>query len=132
MWKICYTGAHIKTKSCKLCIFDPYSFRVICPWNLPSFFETWFLTRWNFSLVARYFFLVGRYFCSLLFARCLLFFACYFLLVARYFLLVARYFLLVARYFLLVARQEILNDFFLIKINKKFSILICTKSLICE
>ena len=47
-------------------------------------------------------------------------------------LLVARYFLLVARYFLLVARQEILKDFFLAKVNKRFSILICTKSLIWE
>ena len=47
-------------------------------------------------------------------------------------LLIARYFLLLARYFLLVARQEILKDFFLVKVNKRFFILICTKSLICE
>ena len=47
-------------------------------------------------------------------------------------LLVARSFLLVALYFLLVARQEILKDFFLVKVNKRFFILICTKSLICE
>ena len=54
------------------------------------------------------------------------------LLVAHYFLLLARCSLHFARYFLLVARQEILKDFFLVKVNKRFSILICTKSLICE
>ena len=34
-----YIDAYMKTESCKLCIFNPYSFRVIYPWNLPSFFE---------------------------------------------------------------------------------------------
>ena len=106
-------------------------------------------------LVARYFLLVT--FCSLLFVRCSLLFACCSLLfascsllfapcsllLARYFLLVARYFLLVTFCsllvtflvtfcLLLVARQEILKDFFSVKINKRFSIWICTRSLICE
>ena len=81
-------------------------------------------------LIASYFLLVPRYF--LFVARYFLLIARYFLLVARYFLLVARYFLLVACYFLLVARQEFLKDFFCVKVNKRFSILICTKRLICE
>ena len=34
-----YTDTHIKTKSCKLCIFNPYSFRVYYPWNLSSFLK---------------------------------------------------------------------------------------------
>ena len=43
MWKLRYKDAHIKTESC---IFNPYSFRDIYPWKLPSFFETvCFLTR---------------------------------------------------------------------------------------
>ena len=63
-------------------------------------------------------------FCSLLVTFC-------FLLFARSSLLSACYFLLVGRYFLLVAQQEILKNFCLVKVNKRFSILICTKSLIC-
>ena len=43
MWKRRYTDVHKKTKSCKLCIFNPYSFRVIYPWNLPSLFETFLI-----------------------------------------------------------------------------------------
>ena len=31
VWKMHYTDAHIKIESCKLCIFNPYSFRVIYP-----------------------------------------------------------------------------------------------------
>ena len=65
----------------------------------------------------------GETFRSLLVAGYFLLVAGYFLLVARYFLLVARYFLLVARYFLLVAGQEILKNFLLVKLNKRFSIL---------
>ena len=49
--------------------------------------------------------------------------------------------LLVTHYFLLVARCSLLfpccstrnsEGFFLVKVNKRFSILICAKSLICE
>ena len=54
------------------------------------------------------------------------------MLVARYVLLLASYLLLVAHYFFLVARQVILKNFFLANVNKRLSILICTKSLICE
>ena len=63
------------------------------------------------------------------------------LLVARYFLLVADYFLLVSRCPFFLARCSLLftrystrysEGFFLVKVNKSSSILIFTKSLICE
>ena len=42
--------------------------------------------------------------------------------VASYFCLIALYFLLVARYILLVASEEILKDFFGVKVKKKVSL----------
>ena len=77
------------------------------------------LQKWEVKLFDR---------CSLLFARCSLLVTFCSLLVTFCWLLFARCLLLFARYFFLVARQEILNDFFF-KVNKRFSILICTKVL---
>ena len=80
-----------------------------------------FMVRWNFSLLAR---------CSLLFARRSLL-----LLVVRCSLLFARCSLLFARCLLLFTRCSARSseDLFLSKSKqKKFSILICTKSLICD
>ena len=70
--------------------------------------------------------------CSLLFARCSLLFAHCSLLFARCSLLFARCSLHFALYFSLFAQQDTLKDFFGVKVNKRFSISICTKSLICE
>ena len=99
-------------------------------------------------LAARYFFSLLVTFCSLLvisllvaccslrFARCSLLFARYVLLLARYFLLItfARCSLLFARCSLLFTRCSTKNSegLFLVKVSKRFSILFCTKSLICE
>ena len=40
-----YTNDYIKTVSCKLCIFNPYSFWVIQPWNLANLLETFFFSK---------------------------------------------------------------------------------------
>ena len=40
-----YTKDYIKTVSCKLCIFNPYSFWVIQPWNLANLLETFFFSK---------------------------------------------------------------------------------------
>ena len=82
-------------------------------------------TRWNFSLVASYFLLIAR--CSLPFAHCSLLFACHFLFVACCSLPYAHCSFLFTFSSLLVEHY-----FFLVKVSKRFPILICTKSLICE
>ena len=96
---------------------------VVCIGSFPSYCVTFFRTTFRFStseenrgetfrslLVARYFLLVT--FCSLLSVRCSLLFA---------------------RCSLLFTRCSTRNsEGFFFKVNKKFSILICVKTLICE
>ena len=101
-------------------------FRLKVLFLIKNIFCSYFSPRWNFSLVARCSLLSARF--SLLFACCSLLSLRCSLLVAR--LLVVRHFLVGALYFLLVAQQEILKDFFWVKVNRRFSISICTKILI--
>ena len=89
--------------------------------------------RLNVLFVARCSLLFAR--CSLLFARCSLLFVRCSLLFARCSLLFARCSLLFAPCSLLFTRRSTRNFegyLFLVKVNKTYSRLICTKSLICE
>ena len=92
-----------------------------------------------FSLLVTFFWLLVSFcslfvsFCSLLVTFCSLFVTFCSLFVTFCSLLVFFCSLLFARYSLLFTRCSTRNSgFFLVKVNKRFSTLICTKSLICE